>query len=124
MNPIPFLNEIGLGDVQAKDGEAELALDLARKHGNSMGTLHGGVIMTLLDVCMSRAAKSAYPDLSGSTTVEMKISFFQPGGTEGQRIIAKGRVLHRSSKMAFCEAELRNGEALVAKALGTFRIFS
>jgi acyl-CoA thioesterase len=123
MKQIPFLNEIGLEVVYARDGQSELALDLAHKHGNSRGELHGGVMMTLLDVSMSRAAKSLDPDTTGSATVEMKISFFQPGGKEGQRVIAKGRVLHRSRTMSFCEGEIWNGEQLVAKALGTIKIF-
>jgi acyl-CoA thioesterase len=123
MKSIPFLNEIGLEMVHAEGGQSELVLDLAHKHGNSRGELHGGVTMTLLDVCMSRAAKSLDADTTGSATVEMKISFFQPGGQEGQRVIAKGRVLHQSKTMSFCEGEIWNGERLVAKALGTIKVF-
>lgn len=118
-----FLEEIGLEVIYEKDGESELALDLTEKHGNSWGAMHGGVTMTLLDVCMSRAAHSMDSESTGSATIEMKVSFFQPGGKTGQRVIARGRLLHNSGRTFFCEGEIWNGKKLVAKALGTFRIF-
>ncbi|NDY74225.1 PaaI family thioesterase [Desulfobacter hydrogenophilus] len=123
MKKYPFLEELGIEVLYAKDGESELAIDLTKKHTTSWGSMHGGVTMTLLDVCMSRAARSADPEESGAATIEMKVSFFQPGGQIGQRVTAKGRLLHNSGRMFFCEGEIWNGEKLVAKALGTFKLF-
>nr|WP_319394762.1 PaaI family thioesterase [uncultured Desulfobacter sp.] len=117
------MEEIGIEVLYAKDGESKLAIDLTEKHTTSWGSMHGGVTMTLLDVCMSRAARSSDPEESGAATIEMKVSFFQPGGKIGQRVTAKGRLLHHSGRMFFCEAEVWNDENLVAKALGTFKIF-
>jgi acyl-coenzyme A thioesterase PaaI-like protein len=55
----------------------------------------------------------------GTVTVEMKTSFFAPARG---RLRALGRVLHRSITMAYCEAELIDGDGkLVAKAMGTFK---
>ncbi len=121
MSDIPFLRELGLEILDFKDGESEIALTLEEKHGNSWRVMHGGVTMTLLDVCMARAARSQDPGATGAATVEMKVSFFQPGGQQGQRVIAKGRVLHKSTTMFFCEGEVWNGKRLVAKAIGTFK---
>ena len=104
-----------------EDGESEIALDLALRHTNSWQVMHGGVTMTLLDVCMARAARSLDPESTGAATVEMKVSFFQPGGKVSDRIIARGRVLHKSTTMYYCEGEVWHGDRLVAKALGTFK---
>ncbi|WP_320042779.1 PaaI family thioesterase [uncultured Desulfobacter sp.] len=123
MKKYPFLEEVGLEVIYAKDGESELEVNLAEKHTTSWGSMHGGVTMTLLDVCMSRAARSSDPEESGAATIEMKVSFFQPGGQIGQRVTGKGRLLHNSGRMFFCEGEVWNGEKLVAKALGTFKVF-
>ena len=55
----------------------------------------------------------------GVVTVEMKVNFMQPGRGE---LRATGRVLHRSTTMAYCEGEIRDSEGhFVAKALGTFK---
>ena len=91
--------------LYAKDGESELAIDLTKKHSNSWSSMHGGVTMTLLDVCMSRAARSADSEESGAATIEMKVSFFQPGGQIGQRVTAKGRLLHNSGRMFSVEGK-------------------
>lgn len=121
MPEIPFLKEIGLEVVRMEDGESEIALDLALRHTNSWQVMHGGVTMTLLDVCMARAARSLDPESTGAATVEMKVSFFQPGGKVSDRIIARGLVLHKSTTMYYCEGEVWHGDRLVAKALGTFK---
>ncbi|MCX8113875.1 MAG: PaaI family thioesterase, partial [Burkholderiaceae bacterium] len=90
------------------------------------GVGHGGVVMSLLDVAMARAAKSRVEaergGAVGSVTVEMKTSFFRPARG---RVVARGRVLHRSTTMAYCEAELVDAEGLlVAKALGTIKFLT
>lgn len=122
MPNIPFLNEIGLEVVSMANGESEIALDLTHRHTNSWQVMHGGVTMTLLDVCMARAARSLDPESTGAATVEMKVSFFQPGGKPSERMIARGKVLHKSTTMFYCEGEVWNGKRLVAKAMGTFKL--
>jgi uncharacterized protein (TIGR00369 family) len=75
--------------------------------------------MTLADVALAMAARSLAADGIGVVTVEMKVNFMQPGRGE---LRAFGRVLHRSTTMAYCEGEIRDSEGhFVAKALGTFK---
>ncbi len=119
--PIPFLDELGVEFLGMGDGEAQLALTLEQRHMNSWNVTHGGLTMTLLDVAMAMAGRSLNPQARASVTVEMKTSFMQAGGTPGNRIVARGKALHRSTTMCFCEGELWNGDQLVAKAMGTFK---
>ncbi|HEX2531632.1 MAG TPA: PaaI family thioesterase [Burkholderiaceae bacterium] len=118
---IPFLHDLSVEFLRMGNGEAQVALDLQARHMNSWMVTHGGVTMTLLDVAMSMAGRSLDPEARSGVTVEMKTSFLQPGGTVGRRIVAKGKVLHRSATMCFCEGEVWNGDRLVAKAMGTFK---
>ena len=118
---IPFLTELGVEFLGMGNGEAQIALDLAPRHMNSWEVTHGGVTMTMLDVAMSLAGRSLNPDARAGVTVEMKTSFFQPGGSPGTRIVAKGKAIHCSTTMCYCEAELWSGDRLVAKAMGTFK---
>jgi acyl-CoA thioesterase len=118
---IPFLSDLGIEALSMGDGEARIALDLLPRHLNSWHVTHGGVSMTMLDVVMSMAGRSLDPNARSGVTVEMKTSFLQPGGAAGDRLIATGKVFHRSTTMCFCEGELWNGEKLVAKAMGTFK---
>jgi acyl-CoA thioesterase len=119
--PIPFLQDLGVEFVEMADGQAQVALTLAPRHLNSWHVAHGGVIMTMLDTVMSMAGRSLDSNIRSGVTIEMKTSFMEPGGIEGGRMIAKGRVLKSSASLCFAEAEVWNGDKLVAKASGTFK---
>ncbi|MGN6319037.1 PaaI family thioesterase [Trinickia sp.] len=115
----PFVDHLGVRLVGAANGESEVALALADTQLNTWQVAHGGVTMTLADVALATAARSLADDGVGVVTVEMKVTFMQPGRGE---LRAFGRVLHRSSTMAYCEGEVRDSSGhFVAKALGTFK---
>jgi uncharacterized protein (TIGR00369 family) len=115
----PFVDSLGAKLVSAADGASEVALTLADRHLNTWNVVHGGVTMTLADIALAMAARSVAGDGVGVVTVEMKVNFMQPGRGE---LRAFGRVLHRSTTMAYCEGEIRDSEGhFVAKALGTFK---
>ncbi|VVD67493.1 phenylacetic acid degradation protein [Pandoraea morbifera] len=114
-----FIDLLGIELLRAENGESELRLPLAPKHLNSWEVMHGGVTMALLDVALSTASRSVAPEGTGVVTIEMKTSFMQPGSGEMR---AYGRLLHRSTTMAYCEGEVRDANGkLVAKAMGTFK---
>ena len=117
----PFLQTLGVEVLGKSNGEAQLALLLRPDHMKSWEVVHGGVLMSLLDVVMSLAGRSLIPDAQAGVTVDMHSSFLQPGGVPGQRLVARGRAFHRSTTMCFCESEIWNGERMVAKGMGTFK---
>ena len=121
--PIPFVQQLGFVLHAIGDGEAELRLTVAEQHLNSWRVAHGGVVMTLLDVAMAHAARSVNLHQAdhgpGVVTVEMKTSFMRPG--EGE-LRAVGKLLHRSTTMAFCEGSVFGADGeLCAHATGTFK---
>ena len=117
---IPFVEELGLELHAAADGESELRVDLTEAHHNAWEVAHGGVVMTMLDVAMAVAARSRLPDGLAVATIEMKTSFMRPA--EGA-LRAHGKLLHKTSQLAFCEAALHDDhDVLCATATGTFKI--
>lgn len=122
--PIPFVQAQGFVLQRFDGGVAELVLDLRDEQRNAFNVAHGGLLMTLLDVAMAHAARSpAEPDGAveprGVVTVEMKTSFMRPG--DG-RLVAQGRVLHKTITLAFCEGDVRSASGeLLAHATGTFK---
>ncbi|MBL8361946.1 MAG: PaaI family thioesterase [Rubrivivax sp.] len=120
---IPFVEELGLELWGFADGKAELRMDLAEAHLNSWEVAHGGVLMTMLDVAMAHAARSANSHdpahAIGVATIEMKTTFMRPA--EGE-LRALGTLLHRTTTMAFTEGRVLDGEGrLCAHASGTFK---
>ncbi|CAG9171558.1 PaaI family thioesterase [Cupriavidus respiraculi] len=119
--PIPFLADMGVHCRHFGGGLSEIVLPIEPRHQNGWSMAHGGVLMTLLDVAMAMASRSADAegDGRGVVTIEMKTTFMAPGrGT----LTARGDCVHRTTTMAFCEAEVVDDDGkLVARASGTFK---
>jgi uncharacterized protein (TIGR00369 family) len=118
---IPFVSHLGLVTEALGEGTARLSMPLPEHFTNSLGTAHGGVIMSLLDVALCTAARTLHPDSIGVVTVDMSTSFI--GGGSGGRLLAEARVLRDGRSMTFVEGEARNADgSLVAKAIGTVKV--
>ncbi|HEX5684782.1 MAG TPA: PaaI family thioesterase [Ideonella sp.] len=116
---VPFVEQLGLELHACAGGASELRVDLNDAHMNSWEVAHGGVLMTMMDVAMAIAARSMNLDGPGVATIEMKSSFMRPA--EGE-LRALGKLLHRTSTMAFCEASVFDADGhLCAHATGTFK---
>ena len=117
---VPFIDHLGVIIESMEPGRATLSLTPRPEHFNSWGAVHGGVVMTLLDICMAVAGRSYDPlNLSG-VTVDMSTSFIAPG--RGKQL-AIGTVIARSATLWRCEGEIRAAadNTLVARAIATFK---
>lgn len=118
---IPFVNHLGFDLELFEGGASAIGYAPRPEHLNSFAVTHGGAIMTLLDVTMATAARSVQKDM-GVVTIEMKTSFMRPAPGDGSRLTAKGRLMHRSTTMAFTEATLYDAEGRAcAHSTGTFK---
>lgn len=118
---IPFLQLLRISTDALGKGAATLSLPVEPDFTNSLGTVHGGVIMSLLDVALCTAARTLHPDSQGVITIDMSTSFI--GGGRGERLLAEARVLKDGRSMSFVEGEAKNADgSLVAKAIGTVRV--
>lgn len=117
---IPFATHLGIQLREQGGGRTVLTLELRPELMNSFQAAHGGVIMTLLDIAMARAACTLDEEAVGAITVEMKTSFI--GACRGT-LTAMGQCLHFGASVALCEGELRDADGkLVAKSSGTFMV--
>ena len=115
---VPFISHLGFELRQWHAGSSEITYEARAEHLNSLGVTHGGACMTLLDVCMARAARGENKDVS-IVTVEMKTTFMRPARG---KLTGRGTLLHRTESMAFTEASILDSHGrLCAHATGTFR---
>jgi len=118
---IPFVSHLKILTETLGEGSARLSLPIEPHLTNSIGTVHGGVIMSLLDVALCTAARTLHPDSLGVITIDMSTSFI--GGGSGARLLAEARVLKNGRSMIFVEGEAKNEDgSLVAKAISTVRV--
>ncbi len=118
---IPFVSHLKILTETLGEGSARLSLPIEPHLTNSIGTVHGGVIMSLLDVALCTAARTLHPDSLGVITIDMSTSFI--GGGSGARLLAEARVLKNGRSMIFVEGEAKNEDgSLVAKSIATVRV--
>ena len=108
------------GEFSGADSEQRSRLARENELENSWGSMHGGVLMTLLDVALASAGRSLDEDCNGALTVEMKVNFIAAAtGT----MLAEGRAQWAGRSLLFSEGELRSEDGtLLAKATGTFKL--
>ena len=118
---IPFLQHLKIVTDALGKGTAQLSLPIERHLTNSLGSVHGGVIMSLLDVALCTAARTLHPESQGVITINLSTSFIGAGG--GARLLAEARVLKDGRSMSFVEGEAKTEDGtLVAKAVATVRV--
>ena len=118
---IPFVSHLKILTETLGHGEARLSLPIEPHLTNSFGTVHGGVILSLLDVALCTAARTLHPDSLGVITIDLSTSFI--GAGSGARLIADARVMKDTRSVSFVEGEAKNEDgSLVAKAIATVRV--
>ena len=118
---IPFLRMLGMLQDESPPGQSIVRLpELKPEHCNLLPAAHGGVVMTLLDVAMARAATSLPGAPSTSVvTVERSSRFLKPARGA---LVATGRVINGGRSLCTCQAELHQADGThVASAMGTFK---
>ena len=116
--PPPVADLIGFELHSASGGESELSLEVTERHGNPMGTVHGGILCDLADAAMGTAYVSTLEDGESFTTLELKINFLRPFWTG--RLVAHGRVVSRGRSVGLAECDLVDDDGrLIARASST-----
>ena len=90
------------------------------RHMNCAGTVHGGMLMSLADISMSRAARDG-TDAQNSSTVSLSCDFVGPGKL-ADVIEARVRVTRRTRTIVFLSADILSGGRTLLVASGVWKI--
>ena len=115
-----FSELIGCRLQRLEQGVAEVALSLEPQLRNRAGKLHGGAIFSLVDITMGLACSSAHGFDQQSATIECKINYIR--AVENGEVLCTARVIHPGRRTLVVEADVYQGERLVAKAQDTFAV--
>ena len=115
-----FSELIGCRVQSVQDGIAQVALSLEPQLRNRGGKLHGGVLFSLVDVSMGLACSSVHGFDQQSVTIECKINYIR-AVSEGE-VLCIAKVIHPGRRTLVVEADVLQGDKLVAKAQGTFAV--
>ena len=118
--PGGFAQRLGVEVERADDGSARIRFEARDEHLNPAGTLHGGVLATLVDTAMGTAVRSAIDDGDVPATSQLTVTYLRPGRPGTLEVTA--RVRTRGEHLTVCEAEVEQDGRSVAHAVATFAL--
>jgi uncharacterized protein (TIGR00369 family) len=118
--PENFADRLGVSGRTAEDGTARLELDATEEHLNGAGTVHGGVLATLVDTAMGSAVRSLTGEDDVPATSQLTVTYLRPG--RPGRLQATGRVSKQGEHLTVCEAEVEQDGRTLVHAVATFAV--
>ncbi|MBV8685817.1 MAG: PaaI family thioesterase [Alphaproteobacteria bacterium] len=119
----PIGRTMGFRLVEVEPGRAVFEGEPGPHLLNPLGSVHGGVALTLIDSAAGCAVHSELGAGIGYTTVETKVNFTRPIAADGGTVRCEGRVLSRGRQIATAEARLLSREGkLLAHGTSTLII--
>ena len=112
-----------LGDFYfrpTETGVVECRMATDRHHSNGLGYLHGGFIMSFVDMAMFAIIRPRFSKEEGAVTLSCATDFLS-GGNPGAPIEAHGEVLKETGKLFFVRGLVTQGGANVCSFTGTMR---
>jgi uncharacterized protein (TIGR00369 family) len=102
----PIASLLGIRMTEAGEGRVVCVLEPGEDQYNPIGSVHGGVLSTLMDSAMSCAVHTTLPAGSGYTTLEVKANFVRPVSIRTGPLTCEGRVVHAGSRVATAECRV------------------
>lgn len=115
-----FAGDLGVRDETAADGRARLRIEIDQRHLNPAGTVHGGVLATLVDSAMGLAARSRTDDGEVPATSQLTIAYLT-SAREGLLTVS-AQVRKQGEHLLLCDAEVDQDGTTVVHAMATFAI--
>jgi uncharacterized protein (TIGR00369 family) len=115
-----FIGHVGPVFIKREAGKATLLLRLQLNHTNPVGTAHGGLLMTLLDITLGSNAGAAIGHQGTYPTVQLSCNLVGVAKA-GEQLIGEGEVTQVTRTLAFVTGRLRVGDRTVATASAVFR---
>lgn len=120
----PVLQMLGVARLEAEEGRVTVWLPVQEYHYNPLGSVHGGVLATVLDTATGCAVHSVLPAGVGYTSLDLSTRFLRPVTLASGTLRCEGTVLNRGRRTALAEARLLDGAGkLVAHATSTCLLF-
>jgi uncharacterized protein (TIGR00369 family) len=109
----PIVEALDLGKIKVEHGNVSFEFIPAEYHYNPIGSVHGGVISTILDSAMGCTLHSLITEGTVYTTLELKVNFLRAIKLGSGPLICSGKIIHFGSKTALLEAQIVDNEGKV-----------
>ncbi|WP_346619164.1 PaaI family thioesterase [Blastococcus montanus] len=115
-----FAGRLGARPESAEDGTARIAFEATDDHLNPAGTVHGGVLATLVDTAMGLAVRTTTGDGEVPATSQLTVTYLRPGKPGPVTVTARLRT--RGEHLTVCEADVEQDGTVLVHAVATFAL--
>ncbi len=109
--PVAELLEMRL--VEVERGKAVFAMTPAEYMFNPIGTVHGGMIATILDSAIGCAVQTTLPAGAVYTSIDIQVRFLRAVTLSSGELTATGTVVHAGRRLVAGEAALHDAAGRV-----------
>src|SRR5690554_374256 len=102
----PVFETMGFEGSEVVKGKVSFSFEPKEFHYNPIGSVHGGVISTILDSAMGCTVHSILEKGYVFTTLELKVNFLKAVTHKSGRLTATGKLIHSGRSTALVEASL------------------
>ena len=116
-----FTELVGIEISSAEKGYAAVSLKAKERHLNPSGTVHGGVISTLIDASMAEALNTMTEESEQPFTIQITVNYMKPGNPG--ELTSSAQVRKGGKRITIVEAEVvqeEDEEEAIALATGTY----
>jgi uncharacterized protein (TIGR00369 family) len=124
INRCPYFELLSMRITDVGSGFSILEMDLAEKHLQPFGMVHGGVFASIIDAAAFWALFYEIEDQkAGATTVDLKLNYLAPAASG--KLIAKGRRIKLGKTLGYAEAEVTDASGkLLAHGTSTLLVLA
>lgn len=116
----PFYAHLGLELQSLGDGACAARLPSQPHFCNSYGSLHGGILASVLDVVLSQAVLSTLEKSATASTISLTVNYLAPAKGD---VVGTGSVVKSGKTIAFARAEVTDSTGgVVCSATAAFRV--
>ena len=115
-----FKDVLGVEVETAEDGRARLSLEAGDTHLNEAGTVHGGVLASMVDMAMGEAVRTRTDAGEVPATSQLTITYLRPG--KPGLLTVSAAVSKQGESLTICEADVEQDGKPLVHALATFAV--
>ncbi|MEM8593569.1 MAG: PaaI family thioesterase [Pseudomonadota bacterium] len=104
-----------------RDNKLVMGILIGEHHLNNMGTAHGGLYMTFMDMALSTEVCCSLNSFAGISTIGFTMDFMA-SAEPGDFIWADTQVLKTTRTLAFTQGVVRCGDDVLSRVNATFKL--
>jgi uncharacterized protein (TIGR00369 family) len=104
--PVGVADLLGMRPAELGVGRVVFVCEAQASFANPMGTVHGGIVATLLDSALGCAVQTTLAEGVGYTTVALEVKYLRPVALDAGELRAEATVVHAGRRQATAEARL------------------